>query len=156
MTIAVGAKIPSHKIKQVTDAGMAEIDTAEFFAGKNVVMFALPGAYTPTCSGKHLPGFVEKAAEFQKKGITLACLSVNDAFVMRAWGEEHKALGKIVMLADGEGHFSRALGIDIQIPGMGVRAARGALHTKDGVVTAVEMEAPGQFEVSGADACLLR
>ena len=157
MTIAVGSKIPSVKIKQVTEAGTTEIDTAELFAGKKVVMFSLPGAFTPTCSGKHLPGFVANAEEFRKKGVDLVvCLSVNDAFVMKAWGEAHGALGKIVMLADGEGKFSQALGINVTIPGMGLRAGRGAVHSKDGVVTAIELEAPGQFEVSGAEACLLR
>jgi len=121
-------------------------------------MFSLPGAFTPTCSQKHLPGYVEKLPELKAAGVDLvACLSVNDAWVMKAWAEQHDALGKIVMLADGSAAFTKALGIELDLtgPSMGVRAARGVLTIDDGVVTSIEMEAPGKFDVSGADACLL-
>ena len=152
-----GDKIPSVTIKQATPEGASEVDPAALFAGKKVVMFSLPGAFTPTCSSKHLPGYVAELGALEAKGIDLvACLSVNDAFVMKAWAEQHDALGKIVMLADGAGAFSKALGIDIEIPGMGLRAKRGLFLVEDGTVTSVEMEAPGKFEVSGADACMLK
>ena len=152
-----GDKIPSVTIKQATPEGASEVDPAALFAGKKVVMFSLPGAFTPTCSSKHLPGYVAELGALKAKGIDLvACLSVNDAFVMKAWAEQHDALGKIVMLADGAGAYSKALGIDIEIPGMGLRAKRGLFLVEDGTVTSVEMEAPGKFEVSGADACMLK
>jgi len=151
-----GDKVPSVTIKQATPEGGSEVDPAALFAGKNVVMFSLPGAFTPTCSSKHLPGYVEKLAELKAKGVDIvACLSVNDAWTMKAWAEQHDALGKIVMLADGAAAFSKALGIDIEIPGMGTRARRGLFHIENGAVTSVEMEAPGKFEVSGVDACLI-
>lgn len=152
-----GDKIPSVTIKQATPEGASEVDPAALFAGKKVVMFSLPGAFTPTCSSKHLPGYVAELGALKAKGVDIvACLSVNDAFVMKAWAEQHDALGKIVMLADGAGAFSKALGIDIEIPGMGLRAKRGLFLVEDGTVTSVEMEAPGKFEVSGADACMLK
>lgn len=152
-----GDKIPSVTIKQATPEGASDVDTAALFAGKKVVMFSLPGAFTPTCSSKHLPGYVAELGALKAKGIDLvACLSVNDAFVMKAWAEQHDALGKIAMLSDGAATFSKALGIDFEIPGMGVRAKRGLFIVEDGTVTSVEMEAPGKFEVSGADACMLK
>ncbi len=152
-----GDKVPSVTIKQATPEGGSEVDPAALFAGKNVVMFSLPGAFTPTCSSKHLPGYVEKLGELKAKGVDIvACLSVNDAWTMKAWAEQHNALGKIVMLADGAAAFSKALGIDIEIPGMGTRARRGLFHIENGTVTSVDMEAPGKFEVSGVDACLLQ
>src|ERR1043165_1519320 len=115
--ISPGQKIPSVPIKQATAEGGADVDPSVLFAGKKVVMFSLPGAFTPTCSAKHLPGFVAKLPELKAQGIDLvACLSVNDAWVMKAWAEAHDALGKIVMLADGQGNFSKALGIDTEIP----------------------------------------
>jgi peroxiredoxin len=156
--ISPGQKIPSVTIKQVTADGTSDIDTAALFAGKKVVMFSLPGAFTPTCSQKHLPGYVEKHPELTAQGVDLiACLSVNDAWVMDAWARQHDALGKVVMLADGSGTFSKALGIDADLGahGLGVRARRGVLTVEDGTVKSVEMEAPGKFEVSSADACLL-
>jgi peroxiredoxin len=152
-----GDKIPSVTIKQATPEGASEVDPAALFAGKKVVMFSLPGAFTPTCSQKHLPGYVAELGALKAKGVDLvACLSVNDAFVMKAWAEQHDALGKIVMLADGAAAFSKALGIDFEIPGMGTRAKRGLFIVEDGTVTSVDMEAPGKFEVSGADACALK
>ena len=154
--ISAGQKIPSVTIKQATPEGGAEVDPSVLFAGKKVVMFSLPGAFTPTCSAKHLPGYVAKLGELKAQGVDIvACLSVNDAFVMKAWAEQHDALGKIVMLADGQGLFSKALGIDTEIPGMGIRARRGLIVAKDGVVESVEVEAPGKFEVSSAEACVV-
>jgi len=153
--ISQGSKLPSVKIKQATPEGGAEVDPAALFAGKKVVMFSLPGAFTPTCSQKHLPGFVAKLPELKSQGVDLvACLSVNDAWVMKAWAEAHDALGKIVMLADGSAELSKALGISYDIPGMGVRAKRGLFVIEDGVVTSAEVEQPGKFEVSSAEACL--
>ena len=155
--IAAGQKIPSVTIKQATPEGAAEVDPAQLFAGKKVVMFSLPGAFTPTCSQKHLPGYVKELAQLKAKGVDLvACLSVNDAFVMKAWAEQHDALGKIVMLADGAAAFSKALGIDFEIPGMGVRAKRALFTIDNGVVKTVDVEAPGKFEVSGVEACMTK
>ncbi|MBX3155186.1 MAG: peroxiredoxin [Deltaproteobacteria bacterium] len=154
--ISKGQKVPSVTIKQATPEGPADVDPAALFAGKKVVMFSLPGAFTPTCSQKHLPGYVEKLGELKAQGVDIvACLSVNDAFVMKAWAEAHDALGKITMLADGSATFSKALGIDFDIPGLGVRSKRGLFTFEDGTCTHAELEQPGQFEVSGADACLL-
>ncbi|MGN6110463.1 MAG: peroxiredoxin [Kofleriaceae bacterium] len=156
--INAGDKVPSVTIKQATPEGGVDVDPAVLFAGKKVVMFSLPGAFTPTCSAKHLPGFVAKLPELKAQGIDMvACLSVNDAFVMKAWAEQHDALGKIAMLADGSGAFSKALGIDADMSqfGMGVRARRGIFMIEDGTVKSVEMEAPGKFDVSSAEACLL-
>ena len=156
--ISPGQKIPSVTIKQATAEGAADVDPAALFAGKKVVLFSLPGAFTPTCSQKHLPGYVEKLSELNAQGVDLvACLSVNDAWVMKAWAEQHDALGKIVMLADGSGAFTKALGIELDLGahGMGSRARRGVMVIEDGTVKSVDMEAPGKFEVSGADACLI-
>jgi peroxiredoxin (alkyl hydroperoxide reductase subunit C) len=122
-------------------------------------MFSLPGAFTPTCSSKHLPGYVKELAALKAKGVDLvACLSVNDHWVMKFWAEAHDALGKITMLADGSGLFSKALGIeqDLTAANMGLRCRRGVLTIVDGVVNSIEMEAPGKFEVSSAEACLLK
>lgn len=155
--ISRGDKIPSVTIKQATPEGPADVDPAALFAGKKVVMFSLPGAFTPTCSAKHLPGYVAKLPELKAQGVELvACLSVNDAWVMKAWAEAHDALGKIVMLADGTGAFSQALGIAYDNPTMGLRARRGLAVIEDGVVTSIEVEEPGKFEVSSAEACLLK
>jgi glutaredoxin/glutathione-dependent peroxiredoxin len=155
--INTGDKVPSVTIKQATPEGGSDVDPAALFAGKKVVMFSLPGAFTPTCSAKHLPGYVEKLGELKAQGVDIvACLSVNDAWVMKAWAEAHNALGKITMLADGGGAFSKALGIDFEIPGMGLRCKRGLFVFENGVATSAEVEAPGKFEVSGADACVLK
>ena len=155
--IASGQKIPSVTIKQATPEGGADVDPAQLFAGKKVIMFSLPGAFTPTCSQKHLPGYIKELPQLKAKGIDIvACLSVNDAWVMKAWAEQHGALGKIVMLADGQGAFSKALGIDTEIPGMGLRARRGVMVFDNGVLKSIEMEEPGKFEVSSAEACMLK
>jgi peroxiredoxin len=154
MAIKVGDKLPDVQIFTFTDKGPAPVKTAEFFAGKTVAMFALPGAFTPTCSAKHLPGFVEKQADLKAKGVdTIACLSVNDAFVMGAWGKAQDAGDKVTMLADGNAEFTKALGLEMDGSkfGMGTRSQRYALVAKDGVVKALYVEAPGAFEVSSAD-----
>jgi peroxiredoxin len=149
--ISTGNKIPSVTIKQATPEGPADVDPAQLFAGKKVIMFTLPGAFTPTCSQKHLPGYVAELPQLKAKGIDMvACLSVNDAWTMKAWAEQHDALGKIVMLADGAAAFSKALGIDADLSAHGM----GVLMIDDGVVKSIEMEAPGKFEVSSAEACL--
>lgn len=156
--INAGDAIPSVKIKQATADGAKDVDPAELFAGKHVVMFSLPGAFTPTCSQQHLPGYVAKFDELKAKGVDLiACLSVNDPFVMKAWAEQHGALDKIVMLADGAAAFTKALGLDIDLsgPGMGIRARRALITFKDGKAEMVAAEAPGKFEVSGAEACMV-
>ena len=157
MTIAVGDKIPSAKLKTMTAEGPKDVSTDDIFAGKKVVMFAVPGAFTPTCSAKHLPGFVEKAAQLKAKGVdTIACLSVNDAFVMGAWGKAQSTDGKVLMLADGSAAFTKQLGLDLDLsgPGMGVRSKRYAMIVDNGVVKKLNVEAPGAFEVSSADAIL--
>ena len=157
MTIKVGDKAPAAKIKQMTPEGPKDLDTGEFFKGKTVVLFAVPGAFTPTCSAKHLPGFVEKAAEIKGKGVdVIACLSVNDAFVMNAWGKDQKAEGKVQMLADGNGDFTRAMGLELDGSGYGLgkRSQRYAMIVQDGVVKLLNVEKPGSFEVSSADAVL--
>jgi peroxiredoxin len=156
--ISPGQKLPSVTIKQATAEGGADVDPAALFAGKKVVIFSLPGAFTPTCSQKHLPGYVAKLPELKAQGVDLvACLSVNDAWVMQAWAEQHDAVGKIVMLADGSGAFTKALGIETDLGPhhMGLRARRGVIVAENGVVKSIDMEAPGKFEVSSADACLI-
>src|ERR1051326_7556454 len=125
--IKVGDRIPSVKLKHMTADGPKDITTDEIFKGKKVVLYALPGAFTPTCSAKHLPGFVQKAADIRKKGVdTIACLSVNDAFVMGAWGKDQKVEGKVLLLADGAADFTKAVGLDNDMTGygMGVRSKR--------------------------------
>jgi len=156
--ISPGQKIPSVPIKQATAEGAVDVDPATLFAGKKVVLFSLPGAFTPTCSQKHLPGYVQNLPELKGQGVDMvACLSVNDAWVMQAWAKEHDALDKIVMLADGSGAFTKALGIEADLGAhhMGLRARRGVIVVEDGTVKSVDMEAPGKFEVSSADACLI-
>jgi glutaredoxin/glutathione-dependent peroxiredoxin len=157
MTIKVGDKVPAVKLKQMTPDGMRDVETGEFFKGKKVVVFAVPGAFTPTCSAKHLPGFVEKASQIKAKGVdAIACLSVNDAFVMNAWGKDQKAEGKVQMLADGNGDFTRAVGLELDASGngLGKRSQRYAMVVEDGVIKTLNVEKPGTFEVSSADAIL--
>ena len=159
MSIEVGQKVPSVTIKQATAEGGKDVDPSVLFAGKHVVMFSLPGAFTPTCSAKHLPGYVERADELKAKGVDLiACLSVNDWFVMKAWGEAHGVGDKVVMLADGNAAFSKALGIeaDLSAPGMGTRARRGLFVIKDGTFTSVELEPAGAYGISDAAACVAK
>lgn len=157
MSIKVGDSIPNVSLKHMDKDGMQTVTTDELFKGKKVVLFALPGAFTPTCSAKHLPGFVTQAEAIKNKGIdAIACLSVNDAFVMDAWGKQQNAEGKVMMLADGNGDFSKAVGLtmDGTAYGMGLRACRYAMVIDNGVVKALNVEAPGAFEVSSAEAVL--
>jgi peroxiredoxin len=157
MTIKVGDKIPSAKLHIMTEQGPKDVTTDEIFKGKKVVLFALPGAFTPTCSAKHLPGFVQNASAIRAKGIdTIACLSVNDAFVMGAWGKDQKVGDKVVMLADGNAEFTKALGLenDNSSYGMGLRSKRYAMVVDNGVVKALNVEKPGSFEVSSAEAVM--
>jgi len=157
MSINVGEKVPTVNLKHMTSDGVSEISTNELFGGKKVVLFALPGAFTPTCSAKHLPGFVQHAQEIKGKGVdTIACLSVNDAFVMEAWGKAQNVDDKVMMLADGNGEFTAAvgLGFDAGKFGMGKRSQRYAMIVDDGVVKALHVEDPGAFEVSSAESIL--
>ena len=159
MTIKVGDKIPSVKLQVKTADGINEVSTDDFFKGKKVVLFALPGAFTPTCSAKHVPGFVEKAADLKAKGVdTIACLSVNDAFVMDAWAKDQKSDGKVVMLADGSAAFTKAVGLELDLTarGMGVRSQRYAMIVDDGKVSRLEVEEPGAFQVSSAENILAK
>lgn len=154
MTIKVGDKVPSATLMQFKDGGPKPVKTDDFFAGKKVVLFALPGAFTPTCSAKHLPGFVQNADAIKKKGIDeIACLSVNDAFVMNAWGEQQQAGGKVAMLADGNGDFTRALGLELDGSrfGMGKRSQRYSMLVDNGVVKSLNVEEGGAFAVSSAE-----
>jgi peroxiredoxin (alkyl hydroperoxide reductase subunit C) len=157
MTIKVGDTIPSMKLMMATPEGPKETSTDDIFKGKKVVLFAVPGAFTPTCSAKHLPGFVQNAEAIKGKGVdTIACISVNDAFVMGAWGKDQGTDGKVTMLADGAAQFAKALGLelDLNARGMGIRSQRYALVAQDAKVTHVAVEAPGGFEVSKAEAIL--
>ncbi len=157
MTIKVGDTIPSMKLMQATAEGPKETSTDDIFKGKKVVLFAVPGAFTPTCSAKHLPGFVQNAAALKAKGVdTVACISVNDAFVMGAWGKDQGTEGKVDMLADGAAQFAKAIGLELDLNGrgMGWRSQRYALVAVDGKVTHLGVEAPGGFEVSKAEAIL--
>ncbi len=157
MTISVGDRIPSVNVTRMGKDGPEPVSTDDLFGGKKVVMFAVPGAFTPTCSAKHLPGFVEKADEIRGKGVdTVACLSVNDVFVMDAWGKSQNAGGKVAMLADGSAELTKALDavLDLTGRGLGVRSLRYSLVVDDGVVTQANIEDGGGFEVSGADTIL--
>jgi glutaredoxin/glutathione-dependent peroxiredoxin len=155
LTIKVGDRIPNATLNYIKD-GVQAINTDEIFKGKKVVLFSVPGAFTPTCSAKHLPGYVEKLAEFKNKGVDVACLAVNDAFVMNAWAKDQKVPEALLMLADGNGTFSKALGLEMDGTafGLGMRGKRFALYADDGVVKQVHIEAPGEFKVSSADAML--
>jgi peroxiredoxin len=152
MTIQIGEKIPQATLNMLKD-GVQAVDTAELFGGKKVVLFAVPGAFTPTCSAKHLPGYVEHFAEFTKRGIEVACLSVNDAFVMDAWAKSQDVPAGVHMLADGNGAFTQAMGLELDATafGMGLRAKRFALYAEDGIVKQLHVEAPGEFKVSSAE-----
>lgn len=153
MTISVGDRIPDTTLVKVTADGPEQISTADFFSGRTVALFAVPGAFTPTCSNNHLPGFVARHAELTARGVDeVACVSVNDAFVMGAWSKASDA-GAITMLADGNADFARALGLDNDSSrfGMGTRSKRYAMIVEDGIVKSLHVEAPGEFKVSSAD-----
>ena len=157
MAIKVGDKIPAAKLQIKTKDGVQTKTTDEIFGGKRVVLFALPGAFTPTCSAKHLPGFVNNHQALKSKGIdSVACLSVNDAFVMDAWGKDQGVEDKVLMLADGNGEFTKAVGLTMDGTGygMGLRSQRYAMVLDDGVIKTLNVEAPGAFEVSSAEAIL--
>jgi peroxiredoxin (alkyl hydroperoxide reductase subunit C) len=157
MTVKVGDTIPSMKLMAAGPDGPREISTDEIFKGKKVVLFGVPGAFTPTCSARHLPGFVQNADAFLSKGVdTVACISVNDAFVMGAWGKDQGVGDKVLMLADGSAAFTKAMGLELDLMGrgMGVRSQRFALVAQDGRVTHVAIEPPGGFDVSKAETVL--
>jgi glutaredoxin/glutathione-dependent peroxiredoxin len=156
MTIKVGDKVPSVTLRQQTPEGLKEITTDELFGGKKVVLFAVPGAFTRTCSQRHLPSYVGNAAALKQKGVdTIACLAVNDAFVMGAWGQEHQA-GQIMMLGDGNAEFTKAIGLELDRikEGMGIRSQRYAMLVENGVVKKLNVEKPGEYAVSSAEAML--
>ena len=153
MTIKIGDRVPATSFTVMSETGPKPLTTKELFGGKKVVLFSVPGAFTPTCSAKHLPGFVEHADEFFSRGVgTIACVAVNDVFVMNAWGKSAKA-SKILMLADGNAEFARAVGLtlDASAFGMGQRSQRFALIADNGVVSNLFVEAPGEFKVSSAE-----
>jgi peroxiredoxin len=152
MTIQVGDRMPEVPLQHIND-GIQIIDTRTLFDGKKVVLFAVPGAFTPTCSERHLPSFVEHFDEFREKGIEVACMAVNDPFVMQAWGESQHVPDGLRMLADGNGEFTRALGLEMDASayGMGTRSKRFAIYVEDGVARQVHVEAPGEFRVSSAE-----
>lgn len=159
MTIQVGDRIPSTTFVKVTEQGPEQVSSDDFFAGRRIALFSVPGAFTPTCSAKHLPGFVEKADELKAKGIDeIACTAVNDAFVMGAWGKASGVEGKVTMLADGNGAFAKAVGLELDGSkfGMGPRGQRFSMVVNDGTVEQLNVEAPGQFEVSSAEYMLGR
>ncbi|RAK64303.1 peroxiredoxin [Phenylobacterium kunshanense] len=154
MTIKVGDKLPNVTLTQATAEGPKPVQTDDFFKGRTVALFAVPGAFTPTCSAKHLPGFKQHAPDLKGKGVDeIACLSVNDAFVMRAWGEDQAVGEDIVMLADGNGAFTDAIGLSMDGSkfGMGKRSQRYSMIVKDGVVKELNVEQGGEFKVSAAD-----
>ena len=159
MTIREGDRLPEGKFKIATSEGLQDFTTSQLFGGKRVVLFAVPGAFTPTCDARHLPGYVDLADQFRAKGIdTVACLSVNDVFVMKAWGKSASTDGKVLMLADGNGDYTRALGLGLDATGfgMGQRSQRYAMVVKDGVVEQLLVETGGEFKVSAADYLLAR
>jgi glutaredoxin/glutathione-dependent peroxiredoxin len=154
MTIKAGERMPSGKLKTMTADGPKDVATDDLFKGKKVVLFSVPGAFTPTCDAKHLPGFIQNAEQLKAKGVdTVACMAVNDVFVMNAWGKNSNVGDKVLMLADGNGDYARALGLELDARGfgMGTRGQRFAIIVDDGVAKTVNVEAPGQFKVSAAE-----
>jgi peroxiredoxin len=154
MTIKVGDRMPTGTFKQMTKDGPQNLTTDQLFKGKTVVLFSVPGAFTPTCDAKHLPGFVEQAPNIKTKGVdTVACMAVNDVFVMNAWGKHSNVGDNVLMLADGNGEYAKALGLEMDGTGfgMGLRGKRFAVLVKDGVVAQLNVEAPGEFKVSSAE-----
>jgi peroxiredoxin len=154
MTIKVGDRMPEGKFKTMTESGPRDLSTSDLFNGKKVVLFSVPGAFTPTCDAKHLPGYLSQAEALKSKGIdTIACMAVNDVFVMNAWGKSSNVGAKVLMLADGNGDYSRALGLELDAKGagLGMRGQRFAILVDNGVAKQVNIEAPGQFKVSAAE-----
>ena len=159
MSINVGDKLPKATLVKASADGPQPIDSEEYFGGRRIALFSVPGAFTPTCSARHLPGFVERAEELKSKGVDeVACVAVNDAFVMQAWAESADAVGKVTMLADGNGDFARALGLTFDGTkfGMGERGQRWSAVVNDGLVEQLNVEEPGAFNVSSADYMLER
>jgi peroxiredoxin len=157
MSINVGDRMPEGSFGLMGSDGPGSISTEELFAGKKTVLFAVPGAFTPTCSMSHLPGYVEHAGAIKAKGVdTIACMSVNDVFVMDAWGKDRGAGDQVMMLADGNGDYTKALGLELDASGfgMGQRSQRFAIVVDDGIVSQLHIEAPKEFKVSAADAVL--
>ena len=153
MTIAVGDKVPDVELVKATADGPEKVQSADFFAGRKVALFAVPGAFTPTCSARHLPGYVEKAEDLKAKGVDeIACTAVNDAFVMGAWNQADGS-ENITMLADGNAKFAEAVGLNADMGGygMGTRSQRYSMIVDDGVVTELNVEGPGEFKVSSAE-----
>ena len=155
MSIQIGDPIPAATLNILKD-GVQAISTDDIFSGKKVVLFSVPGAFTPTCSNRHLPGYVEHFDEFKRRNIVVACIAVNDAFVMDAWAKNQHVPDGLMMLADGNGAFMRALGLEMDATrfGMGMRGMRFALYAENGVVKKLNIEAPGEFTVSSAEAML--
>jgi peroxiredoxin len=154
MTINVGDKLPQTSFTKMTESGPEAVDSEGFFKGRRVALFSVPGAFTPTCSAKHLPGFIEKEAELKAKGIDeIACTAVNDAFVMGAWSKASGAGDKVTLLADGNGDFAKAVGLTMDGSkfGLGQRGQRFSMIVKDGVVEQLNVEGPGEFKVSSAE-----
>jgi glutaredoxin/glutathione-dependent peroxiredoxin len=154
MAIQVGDRIPDATLTSVTASGSAPMTTQELFGGKKVVLFAVPGAFTPVCNNQHLPGYLSQAEAIKAKGVdTIACLAVNDKFVLEAWGKANAALDRILFLSDGNGDFSKALGLEVDLRtfGMGVRSQRYSMVVENGVVKELNVEQPGKLEVSTAD-----
>lgn len=154
MTIKVGDRMPAGTFKYPGAEGPQQITTEQLFGGKKVVLFSVPGAFTPTCDARHLPGFIQHAADFKAKGVdTVACMAVNDVFVMNAWGKASHVEDKILMLADGNAEYARALGLEMDASGfgMGMRGKRFAIVADDGVVKGLFVEGPGEFKVSSAE-----
>ncbi|MDP6788111.1 MAG: peroxiredoxin [Rhodospirillales bacterium] len=159
MTITVGDRIPSATLKTMGANGPEDVSTDDLFKGKTVALFAVPGAFTPTCSAKHLPGYVANAEALAAKGVdTIVCLSVNDAFVMDAWGKDQNTGDKVLMLADGSADLTRALGLDkdASAAGMGIRSQRFSMVIEDGVLKSLDIDPPGQFWATSAEAMLER
>ena len=155
MTISVGSTLPDVHVMIWRDGKALPVSTAELFAGKKAVLFAVPGAFTPTCHLKHMPGFIERSAEFKAKGIDfLACTAVNDHHVMAAWGKASGAEGKVELLADGTGAFAKGMGLDSDMGALGVRSRRYAAYIEDGIVRVLHVEEAPGVNVSGADAML--
>ena len=154
MTVQVGDKAPAGRFHVINADGPGSLSTEELFSGKKVVVFSVPGAFTPTCSKEHLPGFVEQADAIKAKGVdTIACMAVNDMFVMDAWGNSAGAAGKVLMLADGNGTYAAALGLELDASGfgLGTRGQRFALVVEDGTIAQIHVEAPMEFKVSSAE-----
>ncbi|NQV54833.1 MAG: peroxiredoxin [Rhodospirillales bacterium] len=157
MTISVGDSIPAATLRFKDSSGVQQTSTGDLFKGKTVVMFAVPGAFTPTCSAKHLPGFVQNADAIRAKGVdAIICVSVNDPFVMSAWGDHQKVGDKVMMMADGNAEFAAAMGLDFDAsgPGLGTRCRRFSMVAEDGIVKTLNIEEPGAFDISSAETIL--